>query len=154
MHDLAIASSPVIFTALVEVLHKSKHKATMYLTPTNRVLVTKDNTVSSISRLNIKKIFEQLTLGSAILMSSKDGSEQKVAKIDKLNVVTRHREEVLKLWISNDDDLTGEGNYASNTLNYANLEDEKMQFVVLRQCDIVGTRCRRGRGCQLVTSCR
>jgi hypothetical protein len=81
-------------------------------------------------------------------MSSKDGSEQKVAKIYKLKVVTRHDEPVLKLWIT-DDDITGNGQFAKETLNYSNLEDNKeMNFVVLRRCPIV--ICPRGLPCRII----
>ena len=132
--------SPMSFTADVKVLNKSKQQATMYLKPTDRVLITNDNAVSSISKLDIKKISEQLKIGSIILMSSKDGSEQKVAKIEKINVVTRHDKQVLKMWMSNDD-ITGKGQFAKETLNYSNFEDNKeMDIVVFRQCRAVGQR--------------
>ncbi len=96
---------------------------------------------------------KQLTIGNIILFSSKDGSEQKVAKIDKSKVVTRDNEEVLKLWISKDD-FSGKGQFANATLNYSELEDKKeMDIVLLRQCRFRGVRCPRGRTCQTITSC-
>jgi hypothetical protein len=145
--------SPVSFTADMQVALNSKHAATILLKPTQRLLVLKDNSVSSISRLDIKKISEQLITGGIILMSSKDGSEQKVAKIDKLKVVRRHDEQVLKLWISNDD-FSGKGQFANETLNYTELEDKKeMNIVILRQCQVIRARCPGNRSCQLVTSC-
>jgi hypothetical protein len=149
----SIASSLMAFTADVKVLNKSKQQATMYLKPTYRVLVTKDNAVSSISKLDLNNISEQIIKGGIISISSKDGSEQKVATIDKIKVVTRHDKQVLKMWISNDD-ITVNGQFAKETLNYSDIEDNnKSNFVVLRRCPIVRTICPRGLPCRVIRSC-
>lgn len=62
--DLAYAS----MTANVKVLNKSSNNVTMYLTPTKRVIVTKDDAVSSISKSDINKISEQFKEGDRTIV--------------------------------------------------------------------------------------
>ena len=147
--DLAYAS----MTANVKVLNKSSNNVTMYLTPTKRVIVTKDDAVSSISKSDINKISEQFKEGDRTIVSCKNGSEQKVATIDKVRVVTKNGERVLKLSLSNND-YTTKGTFANKTINYVDLANEEMKFVVFRRCRVVGARCPGGgRPCQSITSC-
>jgi uncharacterized protein YjbI with pentapeptide repeats len=90
----------VTLTGEVKVLKKSSKILTIYLKPKNRVLVTKDNIVSSLSQLDIFNIYEQLKKSSMCVFSLENGSKQKVAIIDNVNVVKINNKDILKLKLS------------------------------------------------------
>lgn len=106
----------IAITAEVEVLHKSKNRAIMCLKPRTRVLVTKDNTVSSLPRSDTKSIYKQLKNISMCVISVENGSKQKVAKVDDVKRVKKNGEWGLKLKLSSDK-YNGEGSFAKSAVN-------------------------------------
>ena len=117
----------LIFGGSAEVTKKSRHRATINVTPAERVIVVDGNNVSSLSPKDTKNISDKLTKGSNCLMLLPDG-KQKVAKLNKVNRISTHGVPALKFELSTDDyDTTGQ--FAKSA---ANLEDfpEGEQFEV------------------------
>ena len=117
----------VTLTGDVKVLKKSSNSVIIHLKPKNRVLVTKDNIVSSLSGSDIHNIYEQLKKSSMCVFSLENGSNQKVATLDKVRVVKINNKDILKLWISSDHYIK-EGSFAKKAVNLQDSADGIMVF--------------------------
>jgi uncharacterized protein YjbI with pentapeptide repeats len=106
----------VALTGDVKVLKKSSNILIIHVKPKNRVLVTKDNIVSSLSRLDIHNIYEQLKKGSMCVFSLENGSKQKVAILDNVNIVKINNKDILRLKLSSDK-YNGAGFFAKKAVN-------------------------------------
>ena len=117
----------MIFGGSAEVTKKSRHRATINITPAERFIVVNGNNVSSISAKDTKKISDKLTKGSNCIMLLPDG-KQKVAKINKVNRISTRGVPALKFELStNDYDAIGQ--FAKSAANLKGLVDGNYSLI-------------------------
>jgi hypothetical protein len=111
-------------TGRMVVFAKDHNKLTFYLTPKSRVLKVIGDSVSSYSSKNIRGLYndiKNLYIDGALKMEFKGTT--KIAKIDKVKIVKKHGNDVLKVWASSEE-YDSNGNFAQRSLDLASISSK------------------------------
>lgn len=89
----------------IEVVQQSDVAIILDIQPNERVVVLKNDDISSISSKDTKKICNELKkiIGCTVKMSFKDNNEQKIEILDKVKIVKKNGKDVLRVTASSDE---------------------------------------------------
>jgi hypothetical protein len=128
---------------VIMVIQKSDDEITFDIKPNQleRVVSLKNNNVSSVSSKDTKKIYNELrrNIGCVLKISLKD-NKQKIAKLDKVKIITKCHSDWLRLTASSDD-FSNTGSFAKTILDLdenlkTSASEVTLDFISAQQDDV------------------